>query len=132
MNKNYSKAVTFMELLIVVVITGILAAIAIPSYVQTLREHRRQDAIQALQDGKSKIEQYILANNSALPATLAAAGINATSVKGYYTMSYTPGSGTAYTLTATAVPAGIQGDDTGCTAIWISDLYDDTQPSTCK
>ena len=133
MKHKSSKAVTFMELLIAVIITGLLAGIAIPSYTQTLRENRRQDAIQALRDGKTKIEQYIVANSGTIPASLAIAGISSSTNKAYYTISYqapNPITGAKYTLTATA--GSTQSDDVGCINIWVSDLHDDTQPADCK
>jgi type IV pilus assembly protein PilE len=133
MKHKSSKAVTFMELLIAVIITGLLAGVAIPSYTQTLRENRRQDAIQALRDGKAKIEQYIVANSGTIPASLAIAGLSSSTNKAYYTISYqtpNPITGAKYTLTATA--GATQSDDVGCLIISISELYDDTQPSTCK
>jgi Tfp pilus assembly protein PilE len=135
MKHKSSKAVTFMELLIAVIITGLLAGIAIPSYTQTLRENRRQDAIQALRNGKTKIEQYIVANSGTIPTSLAIAGISNSTNKAYYTISYlapNPSTGAKYTLTAVAVPSGPQSDDVDCINIWVSDLHDDSQPDDCK
>lgn len=59
-----SRGLTFIELLIVVAIIGILAAIAYPGYQQFVRDGRRADAKTALVGLASAMERYYSANRS--------------------------------------------------------------------
>lgn len=57
-NAKYRSGITLIELLIVVVIVGILAAIAYPRYLEQVRTSRRADAQQALMSLASAMERY--------------------------------------------------------------------------
>ncbi|MET0002789.1 MAG: hypothetical protein DBP01_08500 [gamma proteobacterium symbiont of Ctena orbiculata] len=78
------RGFTLIELMIVVAIVGILAAIAYPSYVDSVRKGRRNDGMNALLDAAQKLE-VVRARTGSYQTTLAAANINATSVEGFYT-----------------------------------------------
>jgi type IV pilus assembly protein PilE len=60
--KAMNKGFTIIELMIVVAIIGILAAIAYPSYVDYLRRGKIPEPIAALSDGKVKMEQFFMDN----------------------------------------------------------------------
>ena len=54
------KGFTLTEIMIVVTLIGIITAIAVPQYKNSVRKGRRSDAQQLLLDISSKQEQYIL------------------------------------------------------------------------
>ncbi len=58
------KGFTLVELMIVVAVIGILAAIAYPSYVDSMRKARRADAKAALLQVAQKEEQFYARNGS--------------------------------------------------------------------
>lgn len=77
--RQYSRGMTLMELMIVVVIVSILASIAVPSYIQQVRKSRRVEAKTALLDLAGREERYFStsvtgANYSALSTDLGYTG----------------------------------------------------------
>ena len=121
---------TLTELLIVISITAVLAAIGYPSYQTYLKETRRQDAINSIRENQLIIESYIL-NYAKTPST-SEVSLLSTSAKGYYTLTYNRIDETHYIITAKAEPSKSQATDTNCTVIWISSELDTTFPAECK
>ncbi|MCU7932684.1 MAG: type IV pilin protein [Candidatus Thiodiazotropha sp. (ex Codakia rugifera)] len=74
---------TLIELMIVVAIVGILAAIAYPSYQDSVRKGRRHDGMGTLLDAAQKLEVY-RSRQSSYTTTPGDANISTTSVEGYY------------------------------------------------
>ena len=109
---------TLIELMIVVVIVAILAAVALPSYDRYVKKSRRTDAKQALLDFAARQEKYFSTHNtySAKGTDLGYSVDNAIQVgsgKSYYTLSFTQVSGPT-TFSATATPSNAQiGDACG-------------------
>jgi len=113
--KSRTGGFTLIELMIAVAVVAILAAIAVPSYLESIRKSRRSDATTSLARIQLAQETYRLNNTSY--GTLAALGLGATSTEGYYTLAISDNSATAYTATATAAVGKSQASDSGCTAI---------------
>jgi len=100
------KGFTLIELMIVVTIIAILAAVAIPSYQDYVTRSRVTEALSGLADARTKIEQYFQDNRSypascvIQPAVPAATQVQLTSLKNF-TLSCDNMSATTYTVTAT-------------------------------
>jgi len=119
--------VTLIELLIVVALVGILAAVAMPSYESYVRKGNRADAKGMLLQAAQYMEQYYTLNNTFVGASLSTAGLSV-SPKGAsgsgikYNLSTSATSSTGFTLqaapvstdsecgTLTLTDAGVQGE----------------------
>ncbi|MFW5653421.1 MAG: type II secretion system protein [Planctomycetota bacterium] len=67
--KHNNRAFTLVEILIVVVILGILAAIVIPQFTNASEEAMESSLRSQLQTIRSQIELYRVKNNGAMPTT---------------------------------------------------------------
>jgi type IV pilus assembly protein PilE len=81
-----SDGFTLIELMIVVAIIGILAAIALPSYQDYVRKSRRTDATVAISKIQQAQEKW-RANNTSYTTTLSDLGATSATENGYYTIS---------------------------------------------
>lgn len=119
------------ELLIVVMIIGILVAIAFPTYQAEMIASRRSDGQAALMNLAVLMEHYYTENNSYTGASFTTLNSSATSQQGYYTLSIAA-TATTYTLTATPVATGPQAADTTCGALTLTNTnVKGPTPSTC-
>lgn len=117
---HQSRAFTLVELLIVVAIVGILAAIAIPSYNSYIIRANRSEGTTALLNLANRMEQYFVRENTYATATLERVGVSANTENNLYTLSLENLGVTTYTLRAT--PQGSQAQDTQCEAFTYDQL----------
>ena len=108
--KRVQQGFTLIELMIVVAIIGILAAIAIPAYQDYTVRAKMTEAINAVAAAKTSISEYIISQN-ALPADATAAGI-ATNIDSKYVESLAwDGSVLSVTIKGSAVGGGLEDGD---------------------
>jgi type IV pilus assembly protein PilE len=102
------RGFTLLELMIVVIVVAILAAIAIPSYRQYVLRAHRTDAQRQLIDAAARQERYFYSNN-AYASALSDLGMSSTVPAGAtgqdvtYTLSVASASSTDYLFKATPV-----------------------------
>lgn len=134
---------TLIELMIVVVIATILISIAMPSYMDQVRQSRRVDAKTALLDMAGREERYFSTSATGANYSSAAADLGYTALpiiigSGYYTLSVcvataagaTPPcdpnanapTAPAYYITATPVAGKSQANDTQCTSFSVDSV----------
>lgn len=92
---------TLIEVMIVVGIIGILAAIALPNYIDYVRRGKLTDATSQLSDGRVKLEQYYQDNRTYADNDPATSPCPAATE--YFTFACSGLSATAFTITATGV-----------------------------
>jgi type IV pilus assembly protein PilE len=111
---------TLLELMIVVAVLGILAAVALPSYQDHVLRTRRVTAATCLMELSQQMErQYATAMSYvvALPAASCTTDLTA-----FYTFAFATSQPTASTYTIEAIPSGAQAEDTKCDTLSIDHL----------
>jgi len=127
--KRKQKGFTLIELMIVVAIVSILAAVAFPSYQQHVLRGNRAEGRTALLDAAARLERYYSDNNKFV--ALATANINTATETGKYNLSIAlANSDQNYVLTATPTfvdvacgvltlsNAGVKGSGTADSDCW--------------
>lgn len=111
------RGFTLIELMIVVAILAIIAAVAMPAYNNQVDKTRRADAKTALLSAAQQIERCFTRNNSYAGCT-----VDAASPDGFYNVAFSEGpAATSFTLRA--VPTGKQQRDASkCTNFTVNHL----------
>jgi len=116
MNKKSLKGFTLIELMIVIAIIGIIAAVGYPSYLDYIKKTRRSDGHLALMNASQSLERCKATNfsfaNCALPNDLTE------SDEGDYALTIET---TASTFTVTATAQNKQASDDKCPTMTIND-----------
>lgn len=102
---------TLIELLVVVALVGILAAIAYPSFRNSVLKSRRSEAISTLMDTAQRLERCFTAHRSYTSANCQAYTALPFSTE-YFQIDISGATTTTYTLSAVA--QGTQASDTRC------------------
>jgi len=103
---------TLMELMIVVLILGILMAIAYPSYTRHMIKARRATAAGCLQERAQLLERYYTTHMS---YSGAGAPAQCDGVQNFYTIGWTGGTApSARAFSVSAVPQAAQASDAEC------------------
>jgi type IV pilus assembly protein PilE len=110
MFRMHQTGVTLIELLIVVAILGILAAVAVPSYQNYLAEARRTEAEAVLVESTQVLERYYTEQNTYVGSSLPYAEAPKDGTTKYYDISFGTGP-TATSYTIRAVPKGAMLND---------------------
>lgn len=123
MTKTFQRAFgfTLVEVMITVVIVGILASVAYPSYIEHVRKSRRADAKAALLAAAQTMERYYTEQNTYVGATAAASGgtipnwapADRPSSEATYNISFAAAP-TATGFTVVATRTGKQANDATC------------------
>ena len=119
---------TLVELLIVMAIVGILAAVAYPSYAAYVLKSRRSDGLTALSQNQVILERCYAQNLSYNGACAALPAFPLASPKGYYSVALSNNTATTYTLTATTT--GTQVADTICATMIVDQANQKTAKDT--
>lgn len=114
---------TLIELMIVVAIIGIIAGIAYPSYMESVRKSNRADAKATLNDVAHRLQRcfttYNAYDNANCGVATTLGGGPITSPEGMYSVSAVLGT-TTYSLTAAPVAGTSQAADTKCGSLTLT------------
>ena len=113
---------TLIELMIAVAVVGLLLAVALPSFLDSIRKGRRSEAFSALATLQQAQERH-RGNNATYAATVTALNVTTpTAPSGYYALSIAAPTATGYELTADSTSTGAnssQRNDGACAKLGV-------------
>lgn len=114
-SRRRRRGFTLIEVMIAIVIVAILAAVAFPSFMGSIRKGRRSEAFTAINQVQQALERW-RSNNATYTTDLTSSGLGlpSTTASGYYTVSIPTASGEHYEVRATAVSGTSQASDGDC------------------
>ena len=113
MARNKTYGFTLIELMVVVAIVAILAAIALPSFADQMRKSRRAEAVTALQDAQLRLEKWRVDHSS-----FAGSGVTIPASNHYaFTITADAATPNAYAVAAAPSTASQQKDMCGTLTI---------------
>lgn len=99
MTRKHSSGFTLIELIVVMAIVAILAAIALPSFADQMRKSRRAEAVTAIQDAQLRLERWRVDHSS-----YAGSGV-AIPASSHYTFTITAAAATPNNYSVSAAPS---------------------------
>lgn len=131
--KAIQKGFTLIELMIVIAIVGILAAVALPAYQDYTARAQMSEALTLAEGQKAAVVEYY-SDNGTFPANNTSAGIaTASTIKGKYVNKVeVSGNATSATITSTMNTSGVNKDISGKTLVLEGKQNSGSFEWTCK
>ncbi len=108
--KRVQQGFTLIELMIVVAIIGILAAVAIPAYMDYVARSKISEALAAAGACKTSVSEFIMVKAGTAPTTLAEAGCSSVATQYVTSLDVTDPGVITVTVNAANIVAAAAGD----------------------
>lgn len=118
--KKTQQGFTLIELMIVVAIIGILAAIAIPAYQDYTIRAKVSEGVMAASNAKTSVAEFAISNGGSWPANNTAAGVSSVDSKYVNAVTVTNG------VIAVDIDEAAVGNVTGAIVVTLSPTYSST------